>query len=338
MKVVHTAQVTPHRCGLYETARDLVMAERALGIDARLLDPRMSSDDRGAPMAATAFAEQADVVVNHSALGPCEKMDKPIVHVMHGRPRSSFLLEVAGSTKVYTYLAAQAKDARFKAFVTLWPEYVPYWSAILPPEKVKAVPAPVNLSEWTPDGPSGYGFHGKGGEINVVCSDVWRMDVDPYWSVNAFIHFARKHPKAKLHLYGTSKDRQKWAPLLAVVKGAGALGELTGFVSGLANVYRAADMLLTPHRIATRTVREALACGCSVVMGPGNDYTPYTADPERLLDVTEAMERCLTDRRADAGGARDANRQRAERYFDPVATARAMKAILEEARGTNGIQ
>ena len=40
MKIAHIVHVTPGACGMYETARDLVIAERAVGIDARLVDIR----------------------------------------------------------------------------------------------------------------------------------------------------------------------------------------------------------------------------------------------------------------------------------------------------------
>jgi glycosyltransferase involved in cell wall biosynthesis len=153
---------------------------------------------------------------------------------------------------------------------------------VLPPDKIRAIPAPVDLEHWTPDGPSGYQFHGQKGERNVVVTDVWREDKDPYHVLNAFLVYARRYGGAKLHIYAAPQKGTAWGVMKALLRESGCLGECVGFVEGLTNVYRAADVMITPHRIAVRSVREALACGCSVVMDHGQAYTPFRAEPEDL--------------------------------------------------------
>ena len=37
MRVAHFAQFAPNSCGLYHTAKDLILAERKVGIDARFI-------------------------------------------------------------------------------------------------------------------------------------------------------------------------------------------------------------------------------------------------------------------------------------------------------------
>jgi len=334
MKIAHMAIVSPRRNGLYETVRDLVEAERTLGMDARIVNPEKdspSAEDRGTPIADAQFAKHVDVVVNHSGMGIYEDLDKPIIHVMHGRPRSSFLLEITGKSKVYSALFSRRSDPKYRVFVTLWEEYLAHWRVILPPEKIKYIPPPVNLSEWTPSGPRGYGFHGKGGTINVVCSDPWRLDKDPYEVINAFAIFAESHPGAKFHLYGADKTRTKkaWLVLFSALNMRGGLGEVHGWVKGLDNVYRAADILVTPHRIATRSVRESLACGCSVVMGR-NGYTPYHADPADPIAFADAMHKATENRRFDADHERRLARHSAEQHFDAKRTAEAFIKLSQE--------
>ena len=57
MRIAHAAIATPRKCGLYETTRELVAAERALGVDARIVDPApnekvgIKNHDRGVPIA-----------------------------------------------------------------------------------------------------------------------------------------------------------------------------------------------------------------------------------------------------------------------------------------------
>jgi len=327
MKIAHTAVVTPHRAGLYETTRDLVAAERALGLDARIIDPVNSGrqgEDRGVPIMGPGWLNECRIIVSHSGLSKAMlATDLPVIHVMHGRPHSSFLLEQAGKIPVYSYLAGAADNPRFAAFVTYWREFLPYFRLLLPVDKLHAITPPVDLERWTPDGPGGYGFHGHKGAVNVVCAEVWRDDKDPFHIIHAFALFAEKHPGAKLHIYAAPQRGNAWAVLRSRLKALGILGEVCDFVSGLENVYRAADVAITSQSMATRSVREPLACGCPVVMAPAQaPYTPYTVNPEHVEAYAFQIAQALEADRANC-------RRRAETYFDPQQSAHEMVKIVQ---------
>ena len=327
MKILHSAIVSPHACGLYETSRELVAAERDLGHDARIMDPNARHSDRGVPVTGCdEFLSQCDVIVSHSGLSKqMLASGKPVVQVRHGRPRSTFLIESAGEGAIYTYVRNARKDKQSVAWVTFWPEHKAYWELLLERE-VHVIAPPVDLKVWTPEGPTGYDFHGQKGAVNVVVSDMWRKDETPFDVINAFAVFAKTCVGAKLHIYGTVKDVKPLPALLAPLKERGWLGEMPGHVTGLANVYRAADMLITPHRIATRTVREALACGCQVVMG-GGKFTPYVGHPEDVTAFAEQMHVAACDR-GDAGGRIRKNRQTAADCFDSLKSAAQLVEII----------
>lgn len=270
MKVAHSVVITPKRCGLYETTRELVKNLRDIGVDSRLVDPTKETnalypegdEDRGAPFADVEWARDADIIVSHSGLG--KVLDgKPYILCAHGRPRHSFLSETSGSTPIYSYYYNENKSKHLDRVVTFWPEHIGYLSVMFPDKPVEVVTAPVDLDAWTP-GPKKYDFRGKAGEINVVCTDSWRDDVDPYIPINAFALWAKKHPGAKLHLYAKPKELRGWAALIKRLQDDGVMGELLGWVEGLEHIYRAADFTLTANEIATRTYRESLACGCPV--------------------------------------------------------------------------
>lgn len=320
MEIAHLAAITPHRSGLYETTRDLVAAERILGIDARIIDPLSKTVDRGVPIFDNTFINNCDIIVSHSGVGDYIKLNKPIIHVLHGRPYNSFLLESGGGTPVYSYIEKIAKNDQFKYFVTFWEEYYPIWNLIIPKEKLKSVNAPVDLDFWTPDGPSGYKFKGKGGKINIVCADPWREDKNIYHMLNAFWHFASKIP-AKLHIYGCETNKKGLSVLLNTLKSQGTLGEVCGWVKGLENVYRAADLVITPHSIATRTVRESLACGCKSVGGLGNKYTTLSENPEDVILFKTAM--------IDVLGMENKSREMAVKSFDSKKTANEFLVLFE---------
>jgi len=323
MKLAHLVIVTPKRCGLYETTRELVVALRKQGIDSRLVDPTYEKNtlhprtegDRGAPLEKSFdFAMGADFLINHSGYDGTvlQGADIPIIHIAHGRPRSSFLSEVNGGTPIYSYHYNKNSDRRFRAIVTFWEQHKPYLEVMFPDKPVRYIPAPVDLEAWTSKGPSGYKFNGKKGKINVVCTDAWRNDIDPFEAVMAFALWARHQDGAKLHIYGNNKQRKGWGAVIKRIIDDGNMGEWLGWVDGLDNVYRAADMVITPHIINTRTVREAMACGCPVV---------------RIQDIQRDQTLMTSAKNAN----RERVRKEAERQFDPKVTAAAFVNMLNNA-------
>lgn len=321
MRAAHLAVVTPKRCGLYETTRELVAGLRSRGVDSRLVDPNKATnklhpnaaEDRGAPIADMDWAVTADVIVNHSGYDgtPVAETNQPIVHVAHGRPRSSFMTEASGGTPIYSYHYQKNADPRFKAVVTFWPEHAPYLEVMFPDKPVHLVQSSVDLEAWKP-GPKAYDFRGKAGRINVVISDAWRDDVDPFVPLNVFALWAREMRGAKLHVYGRPQTHKRgWDAILRRIQDDGNLGEVQGWVDGLQHIYRAADFVLTANEIDVRTVREAMACGCPVVR------------------VSSKLNGFRTDIAAARDESREFIRLEAERKFNPAETARQFHQVLE---------
>lgn len=293
MKLAHIAVATPRKCGLYETTRELVAAERELGVDARIVDPKPvdglhpGESDRGVPMADMDWAVTADVIISHSGHDgtPVAETNQPIIHVAHGRPHHSWLGEAEGGTPVYTYNLVRSRQERYKCCVTFWPEHKPYWDIVWGGKPVHVTPAPVDRNHWCP-GPSQYKFAGKGGDYNVVMTDPWcRNDMTPFHVMHAFAHFRKRYPGARLHLYAVDPKATRGLRPLRAMLGKG-LGVVQGWAADLRSVYRAADMLVTSHRIATRSVREALACGCQVVKGPCYDLEQFADQMARAMQTS----------------------------------------------------
>ena len=325
MKVAHLAVITPNRCGLYETTRELVTGLRHIGVDSRLVDPAPRKDviepdhqDRGAPYASMEWAQDADILVNHSGFDntPLEKAQKPVIHICHGRPRNSFLSELGGSTPIFSYHYGKNKDPRFKAVVTFWPEHVDYHKVMFPDKPVYYVQAPADLSAWTIEGPKGYGFHGKRGRVNLVLTDPFRDDVDAFIPLHAAALFAREVEGTKIHIFGSRYDKKKgFSALLRRIQDDGNLGEIQGWVGGLAHVYRAATAMVTANEIATRSYREAIACGCPVVR------VRSLADDWRV-EMRKALHMKLEDRKLLA--------MQAKAMFNPAVTAKQFLKVIEE--------
>jgi glycosyltransferase involved in cell wall biosynthesis len=318
MKIAHIAIVTPRRCGLYETTRELVLGLRYLGKDSRIVDPQPSKnpigwrgdDDRGVPVDGLDWAKDADVLINHSGLGELEKLGKPVIHIAHGRPRHSFLSETSGSTPIYSYHFRNNQDKNLKAVVTFWSQHKPYLEVMYPDKPVHAIQSPVDLGFWCP-GPTKYDFADQGGGVNIVCTDAFRDDIDAYDPINAYALWARQNKQLnpKLHIFGKPRDMRGWGALIKRVQLDGNMGIVQGWASELQHVYSAADLVLTAHTIDVRTVREATACGCPVA---------------RVTDISD-IDKITTMLNAD----REAVRQQAVERFDYIETAKQFRSVLE---------
>lgn len=320
MKVAHVAIVTPRKCGLYETTRELAKGLRGIGVDSRIVDPVPEKNplmwkgeqDRGVPVVNHEWVKQADVIVNHSGLGDLEKLGKPVIYAAHGRPRHSFLNEVNGDAPVYSYHYQQNKNEKLKAVVTFWPKHCDYLRVMYPDKKVFYVQPTVDLDHWKP-GPSVYDFGGFAGNINIVCTDSFRNDIDCFDSVNAYALWARKNKKLKpkLHIFGKPKDMKGWGALIRRLQDDGTMGLVQGWAAELVYVYRRANLVLTSHEIDVRTVREATATGCPVLRVRDISYS---------MAITEALKQIPEEIRA-----------KAEMSYNINTAANEFKKVLEYA-------
>ena len=351
IKAAHFINFAPHQAGIYGTARDLILAERKLGIDAQAIDygngmnaPQHHSrvwckDGEIETISPEWAVDEADIIVRHSAI-PQKVFDthKPIVMPLHGAPEYTFMLEHMGMTRVLKEILVSAQNSDYKVFLTFWKQNIFSWQVMLPEKKILYVPASVDLSFFNPGGKL-YKFEkNKVGEFNIVVTNVWRKEyITPYAVLFAAAKWVKtKCPKARIHIFGVPGDNKKYPKndgpvnrtLLALQK-LGAVGSCFHIVPNLDEVYRSADMLVTPHIVASRTVREALASGCPIVAGYGNLYTPYTASPRDIDGFVAAIDKCYQDIQKDKKAVRAAARKMAEKEFNLQRVGEAMKRVFE---------
>lgn len=328
MKVGHFAVFAPHGCGLYHTVRDLIFAERMVGIDAQFIDfaadenmnSREGLQDGELTTVPMAWAEDADIVVSHSAAPDYITKKKPAVMALHGRPESSFKLELLDKSPIIT--TVRNRMHKYKGFITFWRDYTYTWGLITGKEFCY-IPAPVNFEEYNPEGET-HEFR-VNGNPNIIITDMWREDTTPFNVIVAAQYFKEHYaPDAKLHIYGL-ETKSAITSFLSPLNKKGLLGELYAITSHLCEVYRAADMLITPNIIATRVVRESLASGCPIVAPVGCEYTPFTAEPRDYRSFAEAMNRCWKERPA-----KEEIRGYAKEHFSLEKIGVEMKQYLEK--------
>lgn len=381
MKIAHAVTILPGRSGLYETAREIAAALRAIDHDARMVpttsplnptitipeaalgivdpktfEPAELVEDRGVPSAPEEWLAEVDVVLNHEWFDEQQRVlcpDTPVVQMLHGAPEYCFKLENSGAfggIRAYSSIHAisQGSNAdQWAAFVTMWPQHVPYWEVIIPPDKLHCIQSCVDLEYWDPAKVEpDYDWGGTPGEINVVCTSSWRPgNVDIYEVVTAFYHFAKaladgtKRPgcyckgPAKLHIYG-GKDKlnlpsEAWEVLARRLTECDMLGEMPGWVGTerMRSIYRTADVMITPHHVATRGLREAMAMGCPVVAIMDDAFRAVGSFPSQpspgsiMNNITAAVETRFMYRGVD--------RRDACALFNPAVTAAQLVEIIE---------
>lgn len=276
---------------MYETARDMIKAERLCGHEVEMVDVGIDGkrqigavDDRaGCRIEARDYSAVAGFdlyVIN------CNVPEKfwnesttPAVQIMHGRPASSFRLQQQKKQPVYDIHARRAADPRLRRFISLWPEHLPFWRAIIPNGKLVSTSAPpVDRDLYAPQGDMAP--ISVDGRFNILIADLWRDDSDPYFLLNGLIELARQRQDFVLHLYACSSPLGPWAHLINALRRAHVLGTLYGMTKDIAKVYRAVDVTLTGNRIATRIMRESLACGTPIIApnGATQSVAAFAAD------------------------------------------------------------
>jgi glycosyltransferase involved in cell wall biosynthesis len=335
LKVAHFAYVAPNQAGIAGTAIDMVLAERTAGIDSQVIDfqgngkpCRVGLEYRGVKTVGPSWAQWADVIVRHSAVPqPLKNSGKPIIMCLHGRPEYGFLLQYYKRMNLLGEWFKCAADPHYRTFITFWKEHLDYLNIMMPNSKIDYVPAMVDTKNFKPSGIR-YDYDIEGGTPNILIADMFREDANPFNVLVAASVFIRKYcPEARVHIYGLQRTNESPVKdLIEKMKDALVIGEASALVTKMERIYRSADMVVTPHRIATRVIREALASGAPVVAGQGCPYTQYTADARDAEGFAAKINECWNDIQKSNGDLRQASRAMAEKSFN---LEQAGKAALE---------
>lgn len=310
MRIVHFAPFAPNACGLYEAARDMIVADRLAGYESNLIDVGIGGDStqgeagkvdsRGRDTIETVppdAALDADVLIAHTGVPDpwfsfCEA---PMVWMLHGRPQACFSPEQFGKFNSYSLISFLAKRPKVKAMVTFWPYHTQFWRVIIPNGKLFALDAPLIDGRRFSSKGYAHDFADLGGQHNVVLADSMREDIDLYEISHGAIEYAKNHRGTKFHFYGMEPSVGCWQMVFDHLKMFGALGEVWARRPSMEEIYRAADVVLSPHRIATRVIGEALCCGTPVIAAEGSEHATWTCRPNEPKSVAAAISQAVEE-------------------------------------------
>lgn len=338
MKIAHFGVFAPSQSGQYETAKELVKAERMQGIDAQFVDygwgdkpkVRLGLKDEYIETIPLESARDADLLIRHSDIPKnfLKQTGIPCVIALHGRPESSFLSGYRNSgADVFGIIKSELDKKNCIGFLCFWKEYLNFWMDLIPVKKLFHVSAPVDMEKYNPEGKK-YKFEDDG-YPNIIIVDLWRDDVTPFNVLQAAIQYKRQYNKdARIHVYGIWKNDYRRKFINTYIQ-SGDVSDCQKFVKGLEFVYRSADIMVTPHVIATRTVREALASGTSIVAGGDCKYTFYNGDPRNWNSFASEINRCWQERKIDKDKAIALNVFLATSNFSLENVGKEMKTVLD---------
>lgn len=317
MRIVHFAPFAPNACGLYEAARDMVIADCLAGHEVHLVDVGITSltgehvpgssgriDNRGGSYIVTSdplIVDSADVLIAHTGVPDnwISRCQAPIVWIMHGRPAACFRPEQFGKGHSYSLMVGLSRWPRIKKMVTFWQHHMQYWEPVIPKEKLICLDVPpVDGNRFSPDGPV-YDLKDFRGQWNVLIADSWREDIDIYEVVHGLFQIAELTTGVKFHFCAVENPLGPWEHIFAKLKEVSVLGEVSARMLNMEERYRAVDLVLSPHRIATRVIIEALSCGVPVVAAEGCDLAQYTMKPDEPGTVASSIARAIVDLEKD---------------------------------------
>lgn len=317
MKIAHIAPFAPNRCGLYEAARDMARADILGGHEVYFIDAGITKngkreqpviggvDDRAGFNLVTAkheLVDNADIIIMHTGINDSYlvRNQAPLIWVVHGRPLACFKPERMGKGQSYSLYRTVAQWKRTKGMLYFWKEFQPHWEDLFNGKDI-ILPYPV-IDETRFNNNSLKKKLQNPGKINLLVCDSEREDIDIYELTVGLIEVVKKFPGVKIHFYGldipNGKLKNCYNILFGKLKKYNGLGDVSGRVRDMEQLYNAVDCLVSPNRIVTRTIGEALSCGCPVISqnNPLNLVSDYTCDMSDPMDILEAVSLFIQDK------------------------------------------
>jgi glycosyltransferase involved in cell wall biosynthesis len=336
MRVTHFALMSPHRAGLYGTVKDLIQGERFAGINAEFVDYGLNGEGRERLLSdewlSTVHWQNAlgaDLAVRHTAMPKKITKTIPFLLALHGRPVNTFLLSYQEGRKkqIIENLYEAVDQKMFRGCLCFWEWNARIWRQLLSPHPVYCVNAPVNLGFFTPHG-TRYQFSGEY-DFRVLVADMWREDSCPvtalYKALDAAAVIKERHGlRVQVNALGVPQRARELLELIRAKSGNEFLGEVLPLVETPEYLFRSADAVLSGTNIASRIVREALACGTPVIsLDPNPEYDAYLPDYHAgEQDLSGVMMRVFET-------PREATRMRARAYAE---THFSLKRAGEQAK------
>jgi len=333
MKISHFSSFAPGRSGLYEAAKDLVLAERAAGIDSLFINMSVADpvkhiaecpggrlDEADLNPSTWEEAKDAPIWVVHRGI-PASLLEESkkhyIIMAIHGSPEHILINDVQNNGNVQGFNDHINMVMNYDKAVALNEHDFHIWKLYADPGQVVHIEDSIDVSRYPPDG-FAWEFHGLPAILYAdVCRNI-KLPFTLYWAM-AGIH--EKLPEARLEMYGLPfAEVNTFRNTMVRASNINLLGTLESvqlITSDLKPAMRGAHIGVNPNLsgVKSRVTMEMMACGLPVVASNGD----YPIRQYRTYD-TVGLERAICvaweDMKKDIPAAREKARAWAVEHWD----------------------
>ncbi len=334
------------RSGLYETTKELAMAESAqdgvLGVLLDNEDPKGGTvdqmDGRVWTYAHNFAYKWCDIHIVHYTVGGLSDRLKPKMFAIHGTPEAMLYSELnPAEFKGRSFTGGLEWMNSFESSFCFSKRHLDMWQNFAHNGPVSYVPKGVNLERFRPNGMA----MNLKGEPRILYGEIYRGIKDPFLLLFALKKLREQYPSLRFHPWGFDELRI-WTQVFAAGGFADFLGEyrLAGRQSYPEHWYRGGDMTICtnvwgePARVGI----ESMACGTpTIAWDTDKKYDDAvfnaTADAFDIDSLVETMATFWETMKDDPDYIRKQTRELAEKHYDIQATAKAVVKLVEQTLG-----
>ena len=354
LKIAHWCNWAPRVSGMYETVRELVIAENKIegvlagfcetpGMGASQQRIKQSTEGGRADKMHPQFRSQgwgwalkfANIHVIHSTLTPSVGQLKPRAFFIAGTPEACLGSELERGDKFKSFSSAGEYIAKTDATFVTSERARRFWSQFdYGGDKVHRVNKGIDLEWWKRTSTK----QDLDGKPSVLYGEIWRGIKHPLHLLYAVEQIYRESSEIRLNVWGCNQKLDFWRRIINALRFDEFLGVrgLKGIVDYPEHYYSRGDLLVSPVLFGdvSRVQQEAMACGCPTICWNTDPYEathPYKyANAFDINDlaqkIIEVHEEVLDDREGVAKQCRSLS----ERYFDIDLEAQQVVAVLRD--------
>jgi glycosyltransferase involved in cell wall biosynthesis len=342
--IAHWVMFAPGLSGMYETIKELVLAEMQLpGVEAGIVEPENKEGGKSDGWITTQShgwaQERATIHVSSYFMTGYSTMQRPRVMLIHGTPEACYEAERESGS----YTAVIGSLQNLDASVVMNKRQFSMWKPYDHRGILHCIEKGIDLSRYTPKGMR----IDLNGEPAVGMGEVERkggvkLPLLPYAAVNEYY---QKNPLVRLHHWGVTQERPVLDILFHKTLFDKWLGKyrLMGLQLYPDQWYRGCDMLLSPSLYGdpSRVHFEAMACGCPVIdldssLRWGDSHATMHARALDSINMAECIAKLYDQVRVDKAKVRKEARETAEKYYDIKRTAAQLVRILRRVQDEVG--
>jgi glycosyltransferase involved in cell wall biosynthesis len=354
LRIAHWCNWAPHFSGMYETTRELIMAENRIegvlagfcetpGIGASKQRIKQSAEGGRVDSMHPEFRSQdwgwamkfADIHMIHSTrLNNIGEL-KPRAFFVHGTVESSIQGELHPNDRAASFSSAGGYITRSDATFVTNERSRKFWGQFdYSGEKIHRVNKGIDLDWWQRTGTK----QDLDGEPSVLYGEIWRDIKHPLHLFYAVNEIYKENTDIRMNVWGCNMKQTFWRNTLKALRFDEFLGKrgIKGIVDYPEHYYARGDVLVSPgiYGNVTRVHQEAMACGCPTICWDTDQFEeshPYRY--ARAFDLNDLAQRImevygevLDDREAVARRCRNL----AEKYFDINLEAQQIVQVLRD--------